>query len=186
MLLNRRERAMVDGGIGAGDDTTFPTPANDSVRGPYRSLGLSAVDAMSNTYVPRSGGIFHAIAGKDDRVSKEALLGYLARIVRGKRRKRTIGAEWWRPIYEAFGGTVWRETGTDAAVEVVNLLFAAADDELDGELRGPELLKFMQLYKHFFECYAATEMSFRKAVLEPLEAAIADDQQLTRAEVRCL
>jgi hypothetical protein len=83
-------------------------------------------------------------------------------------------------MWETIGGARWQEVGVNTSSEVVALLLAYADDEQDGELRGPELLKFMQMYKHFLECYSASEAPFHLAVLEPLRSAI---QELDPADL---
>ena len=109
-------------------------------------------------------------------MSKPDLLAAIRRITRGKPRVKYLdNQEFWRPLYEALGGALWvEEVQDDATCEVAMLLLAAADDEQDEIVRAPALLKFFQLFKHFFECYATTELPFRLAILQPLSEAMSE------------
>ena len=118
MLLNRKERAILDGGLGAGDEydeiggggvtlgggsrvfrtggirdgiADVSTQDRSNLRGPYRSKAEadSNISRMSFISASGGGGIFHQIADLDGRVDKRKLLAYMSKAVTGDSKGRS-------------------------------------------------------------------------------------------------
>ena len=160
MLLDRHERALLNASMGAGLEQS-------TRQSPYFSMSESM----------RRAGMFH-VSPRTNR-TKTQLLRCIGRVSSGDKDFRP------RPQQQSCGSNQLRvePVQDDSTHQVASLLLAIADDEqeedLHGELRPLVLLKFMQLWKYFFENYATTHESFRKALLEPLVAALgADDGRL--------